>query len=198
MNLNINAPSNSKCNFIEQAIKQKIEVPHVPLKIIFNETDEFISGDFNITILIDPKIYLKNYLVSILPSDLEPHRYLTTMSEVVALNKIELAVKKYCNFYNINNYNLIYLYDNFENKIEQTVLNLFDKLNLDENNYKNKTGSKSLRDDVINKKIDIKNYLNDENKYNRIPYKLKEILNTVDTKEMFDIYNNLKNKAEHI
>lgn len=198
MNLIINAPINSGCNFIEEAIKQKMEVPHVPLKIIFDQINNFNDNNFNITILIEPTIYLKNYLLLILPHDLHFSRYLTGTSQASITHKLENAIKEYINFYDNNKFNLIYLFDDFKNKIDQTILNLFDKLNLDENNYKNKTGSQSLRDDVINKKINFNNDIYNDQRYDSFPIEIKEQLNNINTKEMFIRYNSLKHKAETI
>ena len=127
MNLNLISYPGPARTIAEAHIEQRIQVPHVPLK--FNsETEDLIT----IAIIDDP-------IRSLARVQDEP-----TLELFISLyNKtIETAIES----------NYIYKEEDVVNKTDEFIIDLFDKLNLDEENYKNKTGRSSLREDVINKK----------------------------------------------
>jgi hypothetical protein len=127
MNLNLIANPGPAKDIAEAHIEQRIQVPHVPLK--FNsETD-------NVT------------TVAILET---PFEFILNVSDDLSISK---TIEEYnVSTKNILNATYIYSADDVINKTEQFIMDLFNKLNLDEENYKIKTGRLSLYEDVLNKK----------------------------------------------
>jgi hypothetical protein len=126
MNLNLISYPGPAKNIAEAHIEQRIQVPHVPLK--FNsETEDVVT----VAIIDDP-------IKSIGRAQDNP-----TLELFISLyNKtLEDAAKA----------QYLYHEDDVVNKTNYFIIDLFDKLNLDEQNYKTKTGRESLRNDVINK-----------------------------------------------
>lgn len=126
MNLNLIAYPGLAKNIAEAHIEQRIQVPHVPLKFNSDEHDAAIVALIN-----DP---VKS--IARANNNSNPETFISLYNKT-----LEEAIKaKY-----------IYHEDDIVNKTDAFVIDLFDKLNLEDQNYKNKTGRESLRDDVINK-----------------------------------------------
>jgi hypothetical protein len=126
MNLNLIAYPGIAQNTAKAHIEQRIQVPHVPLKFNSDEQNPTL-----VAIIDDP---IKSITRAQDNSNLELF--------ISLYNKtLEEATKaKY-----------IYHEDDVINNANAFIIDLFDKLNLEDQNYKNKTGRESLRDDVINK-----------------------------------------------
>jgi hypothetical protein len=130
MNLNLISLPGEATNIALTHIEGRIQVPHVPLK--FNSEQDNLHL---VAIIEDPRSYLES-LENIDNPEESLSEYLDVMSKAIDANYIYKA----------------------EDVIRDTnsfILDLFDKLNLSEDNYKTKTGSESLRDDVENKEITI-------------------------------------------
>ena len=126
MNLNLISYPGPAKNIAEAHIEQRIQVPHVPLK--FNSETEDLT---TVAIIDDP-----------IRSLARVQDQLTLELFISLYNKtIETALES----------DYIYKEEDVVNKTDAFIINLFDKLNLDEENYKTKTGRQSLREDVINK-----------------------------------------------
>jgi len=80
----------------------------------------------------------------------------------------------------------IYLSDDVINNTDSFILDLFDRLDLDEENYKRKTKSASLRDDVINKKTHVEKFKE---------FQKKVSVENLDLTKSLELYNIIKEKA---
>lgn len=126
MNLNLIAYPGPAKNIAEAHIEQRIQVPHVPLKFNSDEQDATF-----VAIINDPVKSISRV------GHNSSHETLITLYNRI----LEEAIKaKY-----------VYHEDDVVSKTDAFVIDLFDKLNLEDENYKNKTGRESLRDDVTNK-----------------------------------------------
>jgi hypothetical protein len=160
MNLNLISYPGTAQNIAKAHIEQRIQVPHVPLKFNSDEQNPTL-----VAVIDDP---IRSIARAQDNSNLEPF--------ISLYNKtLEEAIKaKY-----------IYHEDDVVNNTNAFIIDLFDKLNLEDQNYKNKTGRESLRDDVINKtqvhveKYDISNDQVDVNDY--------------DLKQSWELYNSALN-----
>jgi hypothetical protein len=138
MNLNLIAYPGPAKTIAEAHIEQRIQVPHVPLK--FNsETD----GLTVVAVIDDP---------------------------IMAISRVqdEPTLQLFISIYNkvlkdSLNANWIYKAEDVVDKTDLFIMDLFDKLQLDEQNYKTKTGRDSLRDDVMNKSVFVDQYVPEGN-----------------------------------
>lgn len=130
MNLNLIAYPGFAKQVAEAHIEQRIQVPHVPLK--FNsETEDFEL----VAVIADPIDSIKN-------TEDE-----SKVPEAVDLYNQTLEQALSAKF--------VYHSDDVIQKTDKFILDLFDKIDLDSENYKAKTGSLSLREDVQNKKVHV-------------------------------------------
>lgn len=126
MNLNLIAYPGPAKNIAEAHIEQRIQVPHVPLK--FNSESE----DLHLVAIIDDPI--------------------TAISRVQDEPTLQLFISIYNKVLkDALKANWIYKAEDVVDKTDDFIIDLFDRLDLSEQNYKNKTGRESLRDDVIAK-----------------------------------------------
>lgn len=162
MNLNLIAYPGPAKNIAEAHIEQRIQVPHVPLKFNSDEQDAAVVALIN-----DP---VKS--IARANNNSNPETFISLYNKT-----LEEAIKaKY-----------IYHEDDIVNKTDAFVIDLFDKLNLEDQNYKNKTGRESLRDDVINKtQVHVEKY--------DIPSDQLEI-NNYDLKQSWELYNSALNQC---
>jgi hypothetical protein len=161
MNLNLIAYPGLAKEIAQANIEQRIQVPHVPLK--FNSSPE----DFDLVAIVEkPESCLERADGSI------QHEMLVYMYNKVIEDSI--------------NAKYIYLAEDVINKTDEFVIDLFDRLNLDEENYKTKTGRPSLRNDVINKVAHVES--------NRISDK-KATIEGLDLTKSTELYNTIKEKA---
>jgi hypothetical protein len=128
MNLNLIAYPGFAKQVAEAHIEQRIQVPHVPLK--FNSETQDVEL---IAVIADPIDSIKN-----------------TEDESKVTEAIDLYNKTLEDSISAK---FVYHSDDVIQKTDAFILDLFDKMNLDEENYKTKTGSASLREDVANKKV---------------------------------------------
>ena len=130
MNLNLISYPGFAKQVAEAHIEQRIQVPHVPLK--FNsETEDFEL----VAVIADPIDSIKN-------TEDE-----SKVPEAVDLYNQTLEQALSAKF--------VYYSDDVIQKTDKFILDLFDKIDLDSENYKAKTGSLSLREDVQNKKVHV-------------------------------------------
>lgn len=126
MNLNLISYPGPAKNIAEAHIEQRIQVPHVPLKFNSETNDAQI-----VAIIDDPK---------------------SSISKVQDKPEMQLFVSLYnSTMKDALKANYVYKASDVIEKTNSFIIDLFDKLNLDELNYKTKTGRESLREDVINK-----------------------------------------------
>lgn len=167
MKLLITAFEGSAGNVLYDYVQQTMEIPHVPLQVKF-DNDFNTETDFIISIIRHPR----DILAFILNNDINKEfhysgitkkDYNDFLTDTLEYNKSdELKIKKIVNSYaeylnNVNNKsNLIFSYYHIINDMEKVIEYIFDTLRLDEQNYKNKTGRESLRNDVLNKIKDVK------------------------------------------
>jgi hypothetical protein len=130
MNLNLIAYPGFAKQVAEAHIEQRIQVPHVPLK--FNSETEDVEV---VAIIADPIESIKNTEDESKVTE-AIHLYNQTIEQAVSAK-------------------FIYHSDDVIQKTDKFILDLFDKIALDEENYKTKTGSISLREDVQNKKVHV-------------------------------------------
>ena len=125
MNLNLISYPGPAKNIAEAHIEQRIQVAHVPLK--FNSETENL-----VTVAI-----IDNPIDSIARSqDNETLQLFISLYDKTLTDAI--------------NADYIYKEEDVVNNTDSFIIDLFDRLKLDEENYKTKTGRASLRDDVIN------------------------------------------------
>lgn len=151
MNLNLIAYPGQAQTIANAHIEQRVQVPHVPLK--FNsETDNAII----VAVISDP-----TSLIHTISDDEDLTAFVSMYNSVT-----EKAISA----------DYIYKEEDVINNTDRFILDLFDKLQLDEENYKNKTGSKSLRDDVITKEVHFErtNYQVSNTPVDLSHYKLEE------------------------
>ena len=127
MNLNLIAYPGPAKNIAEAHIEQRIQVPHVPLK--FNSEAEDVT---TVAIIDDPIAAISRV------QDQETLQLFISLYNKTVSDAIEA--------------NYVYKAEDVQGNIDNFVMNLFDKLNLDDQNYKTKTGRESLRNDVLNKR----------------------------------------------
>ena len=130
MNLNLIAYPGFAKQLAEANIEQRIQVPHVPLK--FNSETQDVDY---VAVISDPFESIKNAMGK------------SNVTEAIDLynQTLEKAISA----------KFVYHSDDVIDKTDAFVLDLFDKISLDEENYKIKTGSASLREDVKNKQVHI-------------------------------------------
>jgi hypothetical protein len=169
MNLNLIALPGPAKNLAEAHIEQRIQVPHVPLK--FNSQAE----DATLLAIIDDPVSTISLLDTGQPLQLHILNYNSTMSRALEAKYIYRA------------HDILGNIDNF-------IMNLFNNLNLDEENYKNKTGRESLRNDVLNKKnVFVEPYTIQTNKEDQVA-KLQEY----NLEKSWELYNSAQEKAINI
>jgi hypothetical protein len=150
MNLNLIALPGEATNIALTHIEGRIQVPHVPLR--FNSETEDVQI---LAIIQDPRLYLES-LSDITNPEKSLTEYIDFMKKAVKADYIytDISIKSDTNAF---------------------ILDLFDRLNLSEENYKTKTGSESLRDDVENKEITIvEHHVPNTNPLNPNDYNLEE------------------------
>lgn len=166
MNLQLIAYPSLAKNIAEAHIEQRIQVPHVPLKFNTNEADTQ-----KVAIIEDPK---------------------SAISKVQDKPELQLFVSLYDATVKdalLSNY--IYKAEDVVNNTENFIIDLFDRLNLDELNYKTKTGRESLRDDVINKKdVFVHKFIAEGNNEEQMVN-----LNNYNLEESWNLYNHAMAKA---
>jgi len=133
MKLLITAFDGSAGERLTDYIQQTMERPHVPLQIKF-------SNDFNIE---------TDFIISVIRHPRDVVGFVSSKNPNIDLNDIIKQYEIYLKYVNEKS-NMIVLYYDVINNIDQIIKNLFNTLNLDEQNYKNKTGRESLKDDVFN------------------------------------------------
>lgn len=165
MNLNLIAYPGPAKNIAEAHIEQRIQVPHVPLK--FNSESDNLT---TLAIIDDP-------IIAISRVQDEP----TLQLFISIYNKVLRDSLKA---------NWIYKSEDVINKTDLFIIDLFDRLQLDDQNYKNKTGRESLRDDVINKTAFVNQYVPEGNVDD-------QILNTknYNLEESWSLYNEALGKS---
>lgn len=175
-------------------IQRRMEVPHVPLRFIKVETFDQSDVDKFVTVIRNP---LESISLNI------AQQVILNSQLIENINTLVLEeIKKYNNFYNSIHMQsgIIYRQEDIKEKINFVIINLFDKLNLDENNYINKTKQKSLRLDVVengkllNKIITNDNEIMESTIYQDILIKL----NNHDLNQSYILYNKILEKAEQI
>ena len=130
MNLNLIALPGEATNIALTHIEGRIQVPHVPLK--FNSEQDNLEL---LAIIQDPRVYLESLA--------DTSDALGSIATYIDVTKKSIDA------------NYIYKAEDIVRDTNAFILDLFDRLNLSEENYKTKTGSESLRNDVENKKIDV-------------------------------------------
>lgn len=169
MNLNLISIDGPAKNLAKAHIEQRIQVPHVPLK--FNSQTE----DVTLLAIIDDPISAISLLDPEQPLQLHIINYNSTMSRALEAKYIYRA------------HDILGNVDNF-------IMSLFNNLNLDEENYKNKTGRESLRNDVLNKKdVFVEPYTNQANRGDQVA-KLREY----NLEKSWELYNSAQEKAINI
>jgi hypothetical protein len=166
MNLNLISYPGPAKNIAEAHIEQRIQVPHVPLKFNSETNDAQI-----VAIIDDPK---------------------SSISKVQDKPEMQLFVSLYnATMKDALKANYVYKASDVIEKTNDFIIDLFDKLNLDELNYKTKTGRESLRDDVINKtNVFVNNFIPEGDSV------LQEInLDNYNLEESWDLYNQALSKA---
>lgn len=162
MNLNLIAYPGPAKNIAEAHIEQRIQVPHVPLKFNSDEQDAAF-----VVLINDP---VKS--IARANNNSNPETFISLYNKTLE----EATKAKY-----------IYHEDDVVNKTDTFVIDLFDKLNLEDQNYKNKTGRESLRDDVINKtQVHVEKY--------DMPSDQLDI-NNYDLKQSWELYNSALNQC---
>lgn len=135
-------------HFLRNNIKQRIEVPHLPIK--FEWTHDLLFNDYDIIItsVRDPKECMASYIAMTLHyEDISPLREKQPIRFYVDAAKMEyMLFSKYA----LEKVNYIYKYEDVVDNIDNVLYNLINKLELDDNNYKLKTGSNSFSDDFLN------------------------------------------------
>lgn len=151
MNLLLSTYPRSGQHFFRNYIKQIIEVPHMPVKFEWSHDLLFKDFDSIITVIRDPKEAFASYITMTLHyEDVSPLRKSQPISFYVEAAKLEyMAFSSYA----LNKINYIYKYNDVINNIDDVIVNLIVKLNLDDKNYVEKTKQKSFLDTVINKKM---------------------------------------------
>lgn len=165
MNLNLIAYPGPAKTIAEAHIEQRIQVPHVPLK--FNTEIE----DCQIVAIIDDPIM--------------------AISRVQDEPTLQLFISIYNKVLNDSlNATWIYKAEDVVNNTNSFIIDLFDRLKLDEQNYKTKTGRESLRDDVINKHAFVNQFIPEGNVE-------KQIVNTknYNLELSWELYRKALNKA---
>jgi hypothetical protein len=160
MNLNLIAYPGIAQNTAKAHIEQRIQVPHVPLKFNSDEHNSTL-----VAIIDDP---IKS--IARAQDNSNPELFISLYNKT-----LEEAIKaKY-----------IYHEDDVINNTNAFIIDLFDKLNLEDQNYKNKTGRESLRDDVINKtQVHVEKYDIHNDQIN---------VNGYDLKQSWELYNSALN-----
>lgn len=166
MNLQlISYPSLAK-NIAEAHIEQRIQVPHVPLKFNTNEQDTQ-----KVAIIEDPKSAISK------AQDKPELQLFVSLYDATVKEALESTY--------------IYKAEDVVNKTENFIIDLFDRLNLDELNYKTKTGRESLRDDVINKKdVFVHKFVSEGNSEEQLVN-----LDNYNLEESWNLYNQAMAKA---
>jgi hypothetical protein len=162
MNLNLIAYPGPAKNIAEAHIEQRIQVPHVPLKFNSDEQDATV-----VAIINDPVISIAR-----LTNNSNPETFISLYNKT-----LEEAI----------NVKYIYHEDDIISKTNAFIIDLFDKLKLEDQNYKTKTGRESLRDDVINKtQVHVEKY--------NMPSNQVDISN-YDLKQSWELYNSALNQC---
>lgn len=140
----------SGSTLLNDYVQQKMEVPHVPLKLSFSNRIE--DADFIVSLIRNPK----DNITSIIATKMHIDNLNNVMIQP-EIGYIENAVQEYLKFINdtISFANKIYVFEDLINNPTKIIMDLFDTLKLDDENYKTKTGSLSLRDDVLNKNVSL-------------------------------------------
>jgi len=161
MNLNLIAYPGLAKNIAQAHIEQRIQVQHVPLK--FNSDEQEVDL---VAIIERPEPCLER-ADGELQSEILVYMYNKTMEDSM-------------------NAKYVYLAEDVINNTDAFILDLFDRLDLDEENYKRKTGRASLRDDVINKDTHVENFK---------PFKKKVNIEKLNINKSIELYNAIKEKA---
>jgi len=161
MNLNLIAYPGPAKNIAEAHIEQRIQVQHVPLK--FNSEEQDVSL---IAIIEEPQTCFER-ADGELQCEVLIHVYNKLIEDSMSAE-------------------YIYLSDDVINNTDSFILDLFDRLDLDEENYKRKTKSASLRDDVINKKTHVEKFKE---------FQKKVSVENLDLTKSLELYNIIKEKA---
>lgn len=138
-------------HFFRNYIKQTIEVPHMPVKFEWSHDLLFKDIDIITTVIRDPKDSFASYIsMTMYYEDLSPLRKTQPISFYVDAAKLEyMAFASYA----LNRIHYIYTYEDVINSIDNVIIDLATRLNLDDKNYIEKTKQKSFIDTVINKKM---------------------------------------------
>lgn len=135
-------------HFFRGHIQQRLEVPHMPIK--FEWTHDLLLNDYDvlITSIRNPKESMASYVAMTLHyEDISPLRDRQPISFYIEAAKIEyMMFAKYI----LEKANYIYKYEDVINNIDNVLYNLICNLNLEDDNYKTKTGSNSFKDDFLN------------------------------------------------
>lgn len=162
MNLNLIAYPGPAKNIAEAHIEQRIQVPHVPLKFNSDEQDAAIVALINDPVKSIARANNKS----------NPETFISLYNKT-----LEEAI----------NAKYIYHEDDIVNKTDSFIIDLFDKLNLEDQNYKTKTGRESLRDDVINKtQVHVEKYDMSSDQVD---------INSYDLKQSWELYNSALNQC---
>lgn len=161
MNLNLIAYPGPARNIAEAHIEQRIQVQHVPLK--FNSEEKDLTF---VAVIEEPESCFER-ADGELQCEILIHVYNKLIEESMSAE-------------------YIYMAEDVINNTDSFILDLFDKLDLDEENYKRKTKSASLRDDVINKKTHVEKFK---------PFTKKVNVENLDLTKSRELYNTIKEKA---
>ena len=166
MNLNLIAYPGPAATVLEENIEQRIQVPHVPLK--FNTETEDVT---KVAVIDNPIDAVSKVLSEGASMQLFIDVYNTTLEEA----KESIA---------------IYKAEDVINNTQSVIMHLFKTLNLDEDNYKLKTGRESLLDDVANSQAWFYQYSISED-YAANVEKTKEF----NLEKSWELYNSLLEKT---